>query len=203
MGQSPIPGDRSLMRPGGSLRVPALHLETAQTVGCLWGKANMALHRNARINNSRCHLGHLGAALQLDRISPALLDKTSRIGDCLSVGRVVGAKGHVSDNQGPLDPTRHRLAVVQHFLHGNRHCATVAQHHHTQAVTNQNAINASLICYSRPGIIVGGQRTDGRTLLLAPANIWNSEFFNLHGFLLLGCMQCSPPVALRWLPGLG
>ena len=155
----------------GGVGVFALHLEAPKGVDRLRGHADVALNRNARVDDGLDLRGDRGAALELDRLRMSLLDQPAGVGQGVVLRGLVGEKGHVGDQKRVGERPAHGGGVVNHVLHGHRQGVGVAEHGHSQRVAHQDGVDAGLLDQARHGVIVGGHHRDllARALLLLHA----------------------------------
>ncbi len=90
-------------------------------------------------------------------------------------------KGISPISRAALGAARHRPAVVQHILHGDRQGVGIAQHHHTQRIAHQDDIDSRLVDGQGGRIIVGGEHGDGFAALLLAAQRQRRDFFSSLG----------------------
>ena len=137
-----------------------LHLVAPQLGGCLRRQPDVAHRRHASGDDGPHGCRHLAAALQLHRVHVRLLQVAPGVADRLAAAHLVGHERHVADQQGARRAARHRLAVVQHLVHGHRHRVAVAQHGHGQGVADQDGIHPRLVHQLRRRVVVRRQHGD-------------------------------------------
>ena len=119
--------------------------------------------------------------LKLHGLSSALLEKPARVADRLRDIGVVAQKGQVSDHMGALGASDDGLYVMDHLVHGHRHCGIVAQHHLAQAVSYQDQRDACLLDKLGGCVVVRGNHGDLLPVPLHPAEVSDR---NSHWYLL-------------------
>ena len=153
----------------------------------LRSEAEVAHHRDAGADDARDHLGVLGAALELDRLHPALGDQADGVPDRLVGRSLVRAEGQVPDQVGALRAAGDGGAVVDHLVHGDRERALLPLHHHADRVADQQHLDPGLVEEAREAGVVGGEHGDALARLLHLAQ-------RVDGDLLQGSPPGDPPV---------
>ncbi len=101
-----------------------------------------------------------GGVFELDRVHPSFLEKAPGVAHRLGGRHLIGKKGHVADQVGEARSAGHRLAVMEHVLHGDRKGVFVPQHDHGERIAHQDRIDARPIQDQGRRIVVGGQHGD-------------------------------------------
>ena len=91
---------------------------------------------------------------------PRLLDEALGVLDRLLVGALIGAEGHVADQQRTLEAPAHGARHHQHLVHADRGGRVVAEDDHRGRVSDQDDVDARLVDDLRRGIVVGGDHHD-------------------------------------------
>src|SRR3954453_21873079 len=94
----------------------ALRLVAAERGGGLRGEADVPHHGDAGVDDRPGPLHGDAAALELDRVAARLLDEALGGGDRLLVGGLVGAEGHVADQERRLQATPDRASQDEHLV---------------------------------------------------------------------------------------
>jgi len=110
--------------------------------------------------------GAVAAAFDFDGFRASLLDEARGVGDGLLRGCVVGAEGHVRDEQSALHGAADGMGVVQHLVHGDGQGAVIAEDGHAERVADEEQVNAGLVDEGARGIVIRGERGDGLAGLL-------------------------------------
>ena len=97
----------------------------------------MAHHRHAGIDDPPHGIGDRHPAFQLDGVSAPLLHQPARVPHRFLGVHLVGHEGQVGNHQRLLGPPAHHAGVMHHVVHGDGYGGIIAQHHHAQAVANQ------------------------------------------------------------------
>ena len=92
--------------------------------------------------------------------TPRLLDEALGVLDRLLVGALVGAEGHVADQQRRLQPAADGAGHHQHLVHADRGGRVVAEDDHRGGVADQDDVDAGLLGDLGRGIVVGGDHHD-------------------------------------------
>ena len=120
----------------------------------------MTHHWNAGIYDGTNRLCPFAASLQFDGVHSRLLEKAPGIPNRLIIGNLVRHERHITHQQGIFCATCHRLAVVEHIIHGHRDCTLVTQLHHAEAVAHQDNFNPHLVQHQGSWIIIRGEHAD-------------------------------------------
>ena len=155
-------------QPLGAAVLATLDLEAAQLVERLRGQADVTHDRDAARHQAPDQLGVLGAALELDRVSAALLDQASGRGQGRLDAGLVRHERHVADHVSPVRAARHRAGVIDDLVEGDRQGGLVALDDHAQRVADQEQVGVALVEQTREGRVVAGQHGD---LLAAPLHL--------------------------------
>ena len=131
---------RRLEQRAARLGAAALHLEAAELVDRLRRQAEMGLHRHFGRHQ---RLDDVDARpFDLDRRGAPLLDEAQGVRDRLIGTEMERAVRHVGDQQRALEPSAHRLHVMEHLVHGDRQGVGVAEHDHGERVADQHHVDA-------------------------------------------------------------
>src|SRR5581483_10715441 len=90
----------------------ALHLVSAHDIHRLRGKADVACHRNFRVDDAPDQISPLLAAFDLDRFCSSLLDEACSIAHRFFGTEVVRAVRHIADDKGVFYAAPHGPRVV-------------------------------------------------------------------------------------------
>ena len=91
---------------------------------------------------------------------------------------MVGHKWHIADDHGVFCAADHRLAVVNHVIHGHGDRTVIAEDNITQAVADQDDGNAATINDFSGGIIVSSEHGDFLAVLFHLADVINGNAFD-------------------------
>jgi hypothetical protein len=105
--------------------------------------------------------GARGAAFDLDGLGAGLLDEAEGVAGGVAQGGVVGAVGHVGDEEGAAEAAGDGAGVVEHLVEGDGEGVFVAEDDHAERVADQDHVDAGLVDQARGGIVVCGERGDG------------------------------------------
>ena len=116
-------------------RVSRLRLQpvAAELVERLRREADVAHHGNLFLDEPPDHFEAAAPAFELDGLGAALLDEAQRGAHGVRLARVVGAVGHVGDQQRALDAAAHGARVVEHLFERDGHGRVVAEDDVAQA----------------------------------------------------------------------
>ena len=98
--------------------------------------------------------------LELDHVGTALLEEAHRVVDGVVVRRLVGAEGHVPDDQGPLGRSRDRAGQEQHLVERHRQGRVVAENDHRRGVADEDQVDSGRVREPRAGRVVRGDHDD-------------------------------------------
>jgi hypothetical protein len=117
-------------------------------------------HRHAGADDRPRAVDGGAAALELHSVHTCLLDEAVGVLDRLLVGALVGAEGHVADQQRGLQPTADGLGEHEHLVHADGRRALMAQHDHRGAVAYQHDVDAGLLGDLGRRVVVCGDHHD-------------------------------------------
>ncbi len=120
----------------------------------------MAHHRNFRIEHATHQIHTLAPAFKLYRFGSAFFHEPCGVAHAFLHVTLIGAKRHVSDDQRRFHSPAHSAGVMQHFFHGDRKRAVIAQHHLGERIAHQDHVYAGFINQTRCGVVVGSQAGD-------------------------------------------
>ena len=138
----------------------ALHLEAAEHGRGLRREADVAHHRDARVDDRPRARDRRAAALELHRVGAALLHEPHRVRDRLLVRGLVGAERHVGDDERPLRAARHPLRHEHDLVERDRHGRLAAVHDHARRVADEDQVDAGLVGEPAARRVVGGDHDD-------------------------------------------
>ena len=144
----------------GRLGSAALHLEAAEGGSGLGSHADVAHDVDAGVDHAADGGSHVDAALQLDAVAQGLLGEAVGGLDGLLGAHVVGAEGHVADDEGVGSALDHGLDVVDHVVHGHGDGGVIAQHDHAQGVAHQDHVDTGTLLILGRQVIITGQVDD-------------------------------------------
>src|SRR6266566_7174936 len=99
-------------------------------------------------------------AFELDHVGAALLEEADRVVDGVVVRGLVGAEGHVPDDQGPFGRTRDRAGQEQHLVESYRQSRVVAEDDHRCGVADEDQVESGRVREPGAGRVVGGDHDD-------------------------------------------
>ena len=137
----------------------------------------MAHHIDAGVHHRADRGSHVRAALQLHAVAQGLLGDPVGCLNGLLLADVVGAKRHISDDEGVRSALDHRADVVDHVVHRHRHRRVVAQHNHAQGVAHQDDLAVTLVDNASGGVVVGRYEGELAALVLVLLEIQNCHLF--------------------------
>ena len=136
----------------------ALDAVAGHAVHRLRGKADVRDDGDLRAGQGLDELRAALSAFDLDGLRSSFFDKPGGVADGLCGGGLVGAKGHVSDEEGALHAASDGAGVVQHLVHGDWKGGLVTEDGHADGVADEDDINTGLVDEPRCGVVVGGER---------------------------------------------
>ncbi len=148
-------------------RCLALHAETAQLVHRLRRQADVPHHGDTRFDETSHRLGHARTALEFHRAGARLLQDARRRTHRVLPAGLVAAERQIDDDVRALGAADHRLGVVDHLVEGDRERRVVSQHHHREAVADQDRRDLRLVHELRGRVVV---RSDHRDWLATVAH---------------------------------
>jgi hypothetical protein len=83
-------------------------------------------------------LGACSSALNLDGLGSGVLDEAEGVADGVVDGGMVGAVGHVGDQEGAVEATGNRSSVVEHLVEGDGEGVFVAEDNHAERVADED-----------------------------------------------------------------
>ena len=129
-------------------------------VDALRGKAQMAHDGDAGREDALDGFEHLFAPFQLDGVGAGLLHDADGGGESLLGVALIGAEGHVDDNEGPGDGAGDGGGVDDHLVEGDGEGGLVALHDVGGAVADEDDIDFGAVDELRHGVVVGGEHSD-------------------------------------------
>ena len=139
----------------------------------------MAHHGDAAFDEPGGNVGDPTAPLELHSVH-ARLDEVDGIADRVLDRPVVGAEGHVADQQLVRGPTRHRARVVEHLLHRDGKRGGVTEMVVADAVADEEHRHLCFSQQSRDGGVVGGDHHEPLPTLLAGAKVMDGDRHRGH-----------------------
>ena len=161
-GASALQGAGVVQHLGGGGVGFALHLVSTELLDGLGREAEVPHDGDTGGDESLDDAGDAFAALQLDGGRAALLEETDGVAHRLVLVGLVGAEGHIGNDEGALGAAHDGLGVMDDFVHGDGHGGVVAQDDHAQGIANEDAGNTGLIDETGAGVVVAGDH--GETL---------------------------------------
>ena len=122
-------------------------------------QADVAAYRDAAVGEEAHRLGHVLAALDLDHLG-AGGHQLHGVAEGQFRGFLVGAEGHVGDDQGAVAAPGHHGGVVDHVGQGHRQGGIVALHHHAEGIAHQHGIDPGVVAEAGKAGVVAGQHGD-------------------------------------------
>ena len=144
----------------GLRRRPALGLEAAEHRRRLRRQADVAHHGHAGADDRAHAVERRARALELDGVHARLLDEAHGVAHRVLVGDLVGAEGHVGDDERPPRAARCGAREEEHVLHRGRDGGVVAEHGHGGGVADEDEVDARRIGEPAARVVVGGHHDD-------------------------------------------
>jgi hypothetical protein len=138
----------------------ALDFVSAHDVHRLRRQANVAGDGDFGVDDAADHVGTLFSAFDLDGFGSAFLDKAGGIAHGLVDSQVVGAVGHVGDQECVLHSPARGSGVVQHLIDRDRKRVFISEHGLGERVADEDHVDAGFVNQTRAGIIVRSQTGD-------------------------------------------
>ena len=164
----------------GRLGGAALDLEAAEGGSGLGSHADVAHDVDAGVDHAADGGSHVDAALQLDAVAQGLLGEAVGGLDGLLGAHVVGAEGHVADDEGVGSALDHGLDVVDHVIHGHGDGGVIAQHDHAQGVAHQDDLDIALVHDGGGGVVIGSAEGKLAALILELLEVQDRHFLLRH-----------------------
>ena len=171
-----------------------LRAEAAQHVDRLRRQPDVGHDGNAAIGEKADGLRHAPAALELDRAALGFLDDLSGIVEGVARALLIGAEGHVDDDERVLGAAHDGAAMHDHEVERHRQCRFEAVHHHAEGVADQQEVDI-FVGDGRGMGVIGGERHD-RLAALAPGDIGRRQ--SLRGGM--GGHGNNAPLTARTVP---
>ena len=149
----------------------ALDLEAAHLVDELRRQADVTHDRDADLGEPARDFDHPASAFELDRVHAGLLHEAAGARDRLLDRRVIGHERHVADQQRLLGAPSDGLRVVQHVVQRHRQRRRVAEHHHAEAVADQQDGDSRLVEDLRAQVVVGREHGKAPALVLQSLDV--------------------------------
>ena len=105
--------------------------------------------------------GARAAALDFDGLRAGIFHEADGVAGGFARGGVVGAVGHVRDEEGVAQAAGNRAGVVQHLVESNGEGIFVAENDHAQRVADQHHVDARLVDQTGGRIVIRGDCGDG------------------------------------------
>jgi hypothetical protein len=137
-----------------------LCLESPERRRGLRGQADVTQNRDPRAHDRAGSVDGGATALELDGLAAGLLDEALSVRDRLLVRALVGAEGHVADQQRVLEAAADGARHHQHLLHADRRGGVVAEDDHRGGVSDQDDVDARLVDDLRRGVVISGDHHD-------------------------------------------
>ena len=144
----------------GCFETLALHLETAESINGLRCETEVGNYRDRSLNDSLDHVADICAALELYSVCAALLDEASGIYYSLFNTHLIGHKRHICHNECIHSSSRNCCRMVYHILHCDRKSVLIAEHNHSERVTDEDRIDSAFIHNFCCCVIVSGKHRD-------------------------------------------
>ena len=100
------------------------------------------------------------AAFDFDGFGAGFLDEADGVAKGFGDVGVIGAEGHVGDDEGVLGAAADGAGVVDHFVEGDGERVVVAEDDHAEGVADEEDVNAGLVGEARGRVVVGGEADD-------------------------------------------
>mgnify|MGYP003296636322 CR=1 FL=1 len=155
----------------------ALNLEAANGACGLGSQADVAHDVNASLDNCANGINNSSAAFQLNAVAVGLFGQAGSVVDSLLDALVVGAEGHIADDEGVGSALDDGLDVMDHVLHGDGDSAVIAQHDHAQRVADQNDLVIALVNDGSGGVVVSSDEGELTALFLVLLEVQDSHLF--------------------------
>jgi hypothetical protein len=120
----------------------------------------VAHDRRAGLDDRAGPLGHLAAALELDRVAARLLDEPVGSGDRLLVGGLVAAERQVADHQRRPEAAADGAGEHQQLVHRDRDRVAVAEHVVGGRIADEHDVDAGVLDDQGARVVVGGDHDD-------------------------------------------
>jgi hypothetical protein len=158
------------------IRFPALHLEAPHDINALWGKTQMAHHRNLAIDQRTYHLDTFVPALELHRGCTSLQESAGIAYGFLDA-EVKAEKRHIGDEQSTRLGACNSLQVMVHHRHADGQRVFKSETNIADTVTDEDDIDHGIrdTCRNR---VVGGAHDEAPPLLLPPLQDGNRNALN-------------------------
>ena len=138
----------------------------AKLVDALRRQTEVPHDGNACFENALDGFDDFNAAFQFERIAARFLHDADGIAHAFRGIHLIGAEGHIADNQSALGSTGHRACVVNHLVKGDGQCGVIACHHVGCTVAYEDDVDARSINDGGCGIVVGGEHGNLLALFL-------------------------------------
>ena len=79
---------------------------------------------------------------------------------------MVGHERHITNQKGLSGASRHGFGVVDHLVHGYREGGRVTEHHHSQAVADQEDRDTRFVENLRAEVVVGREHRETTAFIL-------------------------------------
>jgi hypothetical protein len=133
-----------------------LDAEAAEGVDGLGREADVSHNGNFGFGEAGDELETALAAFDFDSFGAGFLDEADGVAEGFGDVGVIGAEGHVGDDEGVLCAAADSAGVVDHFVEGDGEGVVVAEDDHTEGITDEEDVNASLVGEARSRVVVGG-----------------------------------------------
>jgi hypothetical protein len=157
---------RVVEHPLGVVEIAALHAVPAELVHRLGRETDVSHHGNGRIDNRSHRSFDATGALDLHRFGSALFHQPARAAHGVCGCCLVAHERQIADHECAGARARHGLQVMHHLVDGDGQRVLVTQDHVSDAVADQDHLDARFVLEARSGKIVRGQHHDFLTATL-------------------------------------
>ncbi len=151
----------------GGRFIATLHFETAGLVHRLRLEPEVRAHRDVVAREKFDDLELAEPAFELHHFRAAFLHEAHRVRQ-RDVGRRIARERQVGDEERPVQPARHRFAVIHDVVHGHGHRGVVTLQHHAERIADQHEIGVGVVAEHREARVVAGDARDLLVLALHP-----------------------------------
>ena len=138
----------------------ALDAIAAEGVDGLGREADVSHYGNFGFGEARDEFETALAAFDFDGFGAGFFDEADGVAKGFGDVGVIGAEGHVGDDEGVVGAAADGAGVVDHFVERDGESVVVAENDHAERVANEEDIDAGLIGKARSRVVVGGETDD-------------------------------------------
>ncbi len=152
--------ERIREQPLATTGITALDLEAAELVIALRRQADVAHDGNPRRDQLPDELRVNGAALELDRVTAAILHQLPGVGHRLLERRLIRHERHVADDVSSPGSPRDRATVIGHLVERHRQGRVVTLDDHAERIADQEDVRACFFEKPRKRGVIGSEHGD-------------------------------------------